>query len=265
MDDLEILPVMEDPERPQYREVNPNLLKPPFRIAIVGASKSGKSNYLMNYFRPSFYGGDKKRGIDPCFTKIIVFSPNLGMDSTTRHLRELCEEQDIHMHYSDSIVKGIIESQKMREGDPSRDRILIIADDLIAMGCQPQSLIFSSSTYLRHLDCSMIYITQTYKGHYSLPPMARNNIDGLIMFRCPSAQQTKSLCDDLCGTFGSKQNVNNLLSYATQKPYHFCFFDYRNLRAFHNHTEFMWSKYKADGSYNEEFDYNNIGSLEEAE
>ena len=46
-DDLTIYPVQDDPNRPQYRKVHDNLLKPPFRMAIVGASKSGKSNYLM--------------------------------------------------------------------------------------------------------------------------------------------------------------------------------------------------------------------------
>ena len=73
------------------------------------------------------------------------------------------------------------------------------------------------------------------------------------MFKCPSFQQINSLSEDLQGTFGSKDNVKNLLSYATQKPYHFCFFNYRDLNAWHNHTEFMWQKYDENGNYTPDF------------
>lgn len=251
MDSLEILPVLEDPDRPKYRDVHPDLLKPPFRMSIVGASKSGKSNYLMNLLRPSFYGGSEKKKIEPCFNKIIAFSPNLGLDSTTRALTDIAGEDNMHMTYDDSKIQRIMDSQ--REKGDIRDKILIIADDLIALGANPQALIFSSATYLRHLDCSIIYITQTYKGHYSLPPLVRNNLEALVMFKCPSAQQINSMCEDLMGTFGSKENVKNMLDYATQKPYSMCFYNYRDLKVYKNHTEFIWEKYDKNGNYSADF------------
>tara|TARA_R110002153_G_scaffold177912_1_gene331063 strand:+ start:627 stop:1424 length:798 start_codon:yes stop_codon:yes gene_type:complete len=250
--ELDVLPVMRDSERPQYRDTHENLLSPPFRVAIVGASKSGKSNLLMNYLRPCYYGGSKKQKIAPCFNKVIVFSPNLGMDSTTKSLKDLCAEGDIHMNYSDGYIRAIIDYQKMSEGNV-RDKILIIADDLIAMGCQPQSLIFSSATYLRHLDVSIFYLTQTYKGHYSLPPLVRNNLDGIVMFKCPSFQQINSFSEDLQGTFGSKDNVKKMLDYATRKPFHFSFFNYRDLEVWHNHTDKIWQKFDENNDYNPDF------------
>ena len=253
--ELDVLPVMKDPDRPQYRDTHENLLTPPFRVAVVGASKSGKSNLLMNYLRPCYYGGSKKQNIDPCFTKVIVFSPNLGMDSTTKSLNDLCAEGDIHMSYSDGYIRAIIDYQKMSDGS-ARDKILIIADDLIAMGCQPQSLIFSSATYLRHLDVSIYYLTQTYKGHYSLPPLVRNNLDGIVMFKCPSFQQINSFSEDLQGTFGSKENVKKMLDFGTKKPYHFSFFNYRDLNVWHNHTEKIWEKFDEQGNYNADFNGN---------
>ena len=159
------------------------------------------------------------------------------------------------MNYSDGYIQAIIDYQKMSDGQ-SRDKILIIADDLIAMGCQPQSLIFSSATYLRHLDVSIYYLTQTYKGHYSLPPLVRNNLDGIVMFKCPSFQQINSFSEDLQGTFGSKENVKKMLDYATKKPYHFAFFNYRDLNTWHNHTEKMWEKFDEHGNYNSDFSGN---------
>jgi len=252
-DDLTIYPVQLDADRPKYREVNENLLAPPWRIAIVGASKSGKSNYLMNYFRSRFFGGDEKAGVEPCFTKVHVFSPNLGLDSTTRHLREIAGEDNMYQTYSDQVIDNIIQYQKDM-GD-NRDRALIIADDLIALGCSPTARLFTSSTYLRHLDVSIVYLTQSYQSHNSLPPIVKNNLEGMVFFRNPSSKQTKAFCDDLQGTFGTAQNVKNILDYATQKPYHFAYFDYRNLRAFHNHTEFLWEKYSEDGSFNDDFNF----------
>ena len=95
-DDLKIYPVFEDPDRPDYREVHPNILKPPFRICLVGASKTGKSVLLMNYVaRSCYWGGNLEEGIDPLFEKLIVFSPNLGLDSSTRHLKKLAGSENI--------------------------------------------------------------------------------------------------------------------------------------------------------------------------
>lgn len=251
--ELKVIPVKQDPDKPVYRETHENILSPPFRMAFVGASKSGKSNLLMNYVaRCCYYGGDKKRKIKPCFNKIVVFSPNLGLDSTTRHLRELSGEDNIFTTYSDGYIANLIEGQKQQDGK-SRDKVLIIADDLLAMNVRPEALIFSSSSYLRHLDCSILYLTQTYQSKGSLPPVVRNNIDGLIMFKCPSYKQINNLCEDLQGTFGSKKNVNNLLTYATSQPYNFCFFDYRDLRVFHNHERMLWQKYDDNGNFNSEF------------
>jgi hypothetical protein len=242
-EELDILPVLEDPTRPKYRDVHPWLLKPAFRLAIVGASASGKSNYLMNLFRGKYYGGK-----DPCFNRIYCFSPNLGLDSTTRELKNMCGESNMYMHYKDSIIDGIIERQKMM--DEARDKVLIIADDLIALGCSPLAKIFTSSTYLRHLDCSIIYLTQTFSGHYSIPPVVKNNLEGCVMFRCPSNKQIENFCNDLQGTFGDKDSIRAMLEDTTKKPYHFGFFDYRNLRVFHNHQKEIWRKFNEHGDYN---------------
>ena len=259
--ELKVLPVMKDPSRPKYRETHPNLLKPPFRMAIIGSSKSGKSNYVVNLLRPCYYGGGKKKDgkkIDSCFDRIYIFSPNLGMDETTRCFRKLCKEQDIKQDYKDSYIQNIINYQKAHEG--SEDKVLIIADDLIALGAHPQAKIFTSASYLRHLNCSIIYISQTYKGHYSLPPVVRNNLCGCVMFRCPSAQQIKSFCDDMCGTFGSKENVQNLLAYATREPYHFAFFNYRDENVWKNNTDLLWEKYDENGQFSSEFNEKELWS-----
>jgi len=251
--ELDILPVMEDPERPQYREVHPNLIKPPFRMALIGSSKSGKSNLLMNYLRSDFYGGDKRRGIKSCFTRICVLSPNLGLDSTTRSLRKMCADGDIRTRYDDSFIYNLIESQKEKDVG-ERDRIFLIIDDLLGLGCGQNCLLFSSVSYMRHLDISCCFISQTLKGTNSLNPAVRNNLDQLVFFKCPSHHQVKALVEDMQGTFGSKRNVENLLYYSTQKPYHFCTFNCRDLKVYHNHTEFLWEKYDpVTGEYNDDF------------
>lgn len=249
--ELDIMPVKRDPTRPKYRECHENLLSPPFRISIIGSSRSGKSNYLMNYFRPSFYGGSAKSKVEPVFNRIYVFSPNLGLDSTTKAIKDLCDENDIYMSYNDGIIDNIIQRQKAL-GD-NRDRVLIVADDLLALNASPTAKIFTSSTYLRHLDCSIIYITQIYRGHNSLPTVVRNNIEGLIWFKSPSTHQIKSLCEDLQGTFGSSENIQSLVDYATKEPYQFCFFNYRELEVYKNHTDLLYKKFNDDGSYAEDF------------
>ena len=372
--DLEILPVLKDPSKPVYRQTHENILSPPFRLAVIGSSKSGKcldgngyvqtrmgykrlidmdigefintregfckitdiiengkksvvdvyfsnrrmitatidhkvdtqtglvrvgdltkehiiwasagtttivsvknlrkidtydltienkshtfyyqdisvsnSSYVVNLLRPCYYGGGK--GVKPCFDKIIVFSPNIGMDETTRCFKKLCKPEDIKQDYKDHYIDNIIASQKSKEGH--EEKILIIADDLPALGAINDARIFTSASYLRHLNVSIIYISQVYKGRIGgLSPLVRNNLDGMIMFRSPSQQQINAFCEDMAGTFGSKENVKNLLSYATREPYNFAFFDYRNLSVWKNHTEFLWEKYTADGKYSPDF------------
>ena len=109
-DELKIYPVFEDTDRPNYRETHENILAPPFRMCIVGASKTGKSVLLMNYVaRSCYWGGDKDKGIDPLFEKIIVFSPNLGLDSSTRHLKKLAGDENIYTDYHDHMIDEIIQ------------------------------------------------------------------------------------------------------------------------------------------------------------
>ncbi len=251
-EDLTIYPVQDDPNRPAYRDVHPNLLRPPLRLALVGSSRSGKSNYLVNLIaRSAYYGGDPKKGIEPVFDKIICFSPNLGLDSTTRCLKDICGEENMLTDYHDSYIDQIINHQK--EMGDERPKTLIIADDLLALGASPIARLFTSSSYMRHLDISIIYITQVYQGHYSLPPVVKNNLEGIVMFRCPSQRQVNCFCDDLSGTFGSKNNVKALLEYSTKKPYHFAFFNYSDLKVYHNHEEHLWDKYDANGNYAPDF------------
>ncbi len=250
--ELKVYPVFEDPDRPDYRPVHDNLLSAPFRICMVGASKSGKSVLLMNYVaRSCYWGGNLEEGIEPLFDKYIVFSPNLGLDSSTRHLRKIAGEENIHTSYNDSMIDEIIQSQK--NAGLEREKILIIADDLIALGCSPMSRIFTSTSYLRHLDCSIVFLTQTYQSHNTIPTIVKNNLEGMIWFRSPSSKQSKSFCADLSGTFGSDGNVKNLIDYATHKPFEFAFFNYRDMTVWRNHEELLWEKFDENGNYNAEF------------
>lgn len=258
--ELSVLPVMGDPDRPKYRPTHENILSPPFRLAVVGSSKSGKSNYVVNLLRPCYYGGGKMDGkkVEPCFNKIYVFSPNIGLDTTTRCFQKLCGEKDIKQDYKDSYIQNIINYQKAQS--PKEDKVLIIADDLPGLGAKPEAMIFTSASYLRHLNVSIIYISQVYKGKVGgLPPLVRNNIDALCMFRMPSEKQIKDFCEDMAGTFNSKNNVHNLLAYATKEPFQFAFFNYRDLNVWKNHTEHLWDKYTKDGQFAPDFDESRLG------
>lgn len=260
-DELKIYPVFEDPDRPNYRETHENILAPPFRMCIVGASKTGKSVLLMNYVaRSCYWGGDKDKGIEPLFEKIIVFSPNLGLDSSTRHLKKLAGDENIYTDYHDHMIDEIIQGQK--NAGLEREKILIIADDLIALGCSPMSRIFTATSYLRHLDCSIVFLTQTYQSHNTIPTIVKNNLEGMVWFKSPSSKQSKSFCQDLSGTFGTDVNVKNMIDYATLKPFEFAFFNYRDLTAWRNHEEKLWEKFDENGNYNSEFVPRNTGTKE---
>ena len=43
------------------------------------------------------------------------------------------------------------------------------------------------------------------------------------------------------------------MEYSTKKPYHFCFFNYADLKVYHNHDEHLWDKFDANGNYASDF------------
>ena len=246
-EDYKVLPLLKDPDEYDYIDVGENLLKPPFCMGIVGSRFVGKTNLLMTLMMRKFpyYLG--------CFSRIILISACLKFDSSTKALCSYIGDENCFEEYDDGIISALMEHQKQMPKH-MRESLCIILDDIPALNLPQNSLAYKISSYARHFNCSLIYINQVLRaGQNSLPPLVRNNLEGLCVFRNSNSKQIQNICEEL-GHFGSPHNIEAMYnSVVSGKPYQFLFLNSRNLKCYRNFEEEIWSMYDEDGNYNEEF------------
>lgn len=255
--DLTIYPVMADPDTETYREIPELLPQPPFTVACVGMRGSSKSTTLVNLVaRPyPFYGAATKVTKDerthPVFDQIYIISPSLGHDATTKCLLDIVPEENRFEKYDDSIVEQLIEFQKSQP--PPRQKILLIADDLLGMGISPTAAIYRLPSLCRHFQISTIFLTQMLRGHHALPPATRVNTEYFLLFKTANAKEIEKTAEEMA-MFGSPDNYKNLYYDAVmERPYEFLYLDCKKYKAYHNFGEELWSKYDESGQFSPDY------------
>ena len=249
--DYTINPILKDPEMQEYIPVGKNLLTPPFMYCICGTRFVGKSSVCLNMVLKKFpfYLG--------AFDRIILISPTLKHDSTSRELVKYISEENAFDYYDDSIISALIDHNKSLPKE-LREKILIIADDLPAMNVPMNSLLYTTIPCAgRHFGISAIFLTQIFRGNnVGLPPPTRNNIEGLLVFRNSNQKQLNNLFEEL-GHFGSVSNIEAMYNdIVAGKPYQFLYFDSRKLKVYKNFDEEIWSMYDDNGNFNTEYSKN---------
>ena len=247
--ELKMFPVRQDDEVYQVkRDIPEPLQKPPFVSIICGGKGSGKTSSLINELCRSNMLGEKK-GEEPVFEDIIVFSGTLGSDSTSRHL--IKKATMVSNTYDDDSLSNIVDYQRAK---PKKDRrhICIVADDIASMIKSRDSELYKLTSTHRHYLVSIYYLVQNWK---MLPPVARSNASNFHIYRIPSSKEQEKIFEDL-GFMGSKKMIKDLYDYATNKPYNFLFVDALKNEAWKwgsCEPEFLWKKYSDSGGYNEPF------------
>jgi len=123
--DLTILPVVpeenEMADKAQIHENLPNIYKGQL-IALVGGVRMGKGTLWNNMLHnPNFY--------EDLFSSVQVISPTVWNDSTSRFTAKKYKET-CYDKYDDSIIEGLIKSQKeKKEIDGADTSYALIVDD----------------------------------------------------------------------------------------------------------------------------------------
>jgi hypothetical protein len=247
-EDYQIYPILKDPEEQEYIPIGDRLLKPPFVYALIGTRMVGKTTLMMSLTMREypFYLG--------AFDRIILISPTLGVDTSTRELVNYIGEENTFDFYDDGIIDGIIAHNKNLP-KPMREKILVIGDDLPAMGIPMNAKIYTTlSCAGRHYGISTMLISQILRGNnIGLPPACRNNIEGYFIFRNSNQKQLNNIFEEL-GHFGSPSNIEAMYNDVVGgKPYQFLYLNSRNLTAHRNLDEEIWSMYDENGNYNQEY------------
>lgn len=180
---------------------------------IIGAVKTGKSTLLSNLFlNDNFYGQDT-------FDYVKIMSNTISNDITSRFLKEAYDVDD---YYSDDIVRGIIENQKMYE-KADQPKIAILADDLL--GSVPRSgLLWQLCSRYRHYNIRMLAISS--QNYRQISPVARQNCQNLIITSpFPNYKEMRKISEEFGDVVGGEKNFLAIYKHATPNRYDFLHLD----------------------------------------
>lgn len=221
-DYLKIVPFKTNKHGIEQRKLMKENVIPRHASAVLfnGRSGSGKSNLLVNLFRPQFYGRTKKD--DPksaYFDLVFLFSPTCHNDDLAKYL-ELPQKRMFDSNY-EKALKHIVETQRQlvnRLGVDKSPKVLIVFDDI-----QSQRKFMNSPYFTlcfiqnRHINISTWVCCQSFTR---LPRICRLQANNLFVF-AGSNSETDVLAEEFCPAHTSKKQFLELLKHATSKQYDF--------------------------------------------
>lgn len=213
MKDLTILKVKDAiTDSEIFRDLDPRLPMPPFRMLINAPSGSGKSNMIQNLlFNDNFYK-DK-------FSLTVYVSPTVYDDRTAQWMHKMDSDKLVltdRVEELDTIIENLIARQ--HEDEHKQDHILLILDDCIGL-IKRGSKINTFIMRCRHSRISVAMVTQMYRA---VDPKIRENSSCYIFYKNANDTEVRKIMDEIGGRF---ENFKAYYDYATSKPYHFLYID----------------------------------------
>ena len=240
-DDYNVYPLKQDVKEKCDREMPDIFPTGSFNALIVGSSQTGKTICATSMLcRENMYGCHKGKDY---FSNIIIISSTLGSDESIEPIK--AKATATYDFYDDSIVKDIVEFCRQHKEKGSKERTLILADDIISIVPQ-NSAINKGFSNCRHFNISTWAILQGVRG--TISPIARANTHFWVCYRLHSQRERQKLFEEL-SFLDSEKEVEAMYNYCTAQPYNFMSVNAKNLKVYHNFTEPLWSRYNEDGTY----------------
>jgi Cdc6-like AAA superfamily ATPase len=192
------------------------VFKHPFRLYIVGASGSGKSNLLLNLMsRTEFYKG--------YFDEVFVISPTANELDDSYAILDLPPERFFQPNVEVlSVIESIQKKNIEKKGIGNAPKILIILDDVISYRK------FTSSKQLlklfvmgRHYGISLCLLSQAY---HRILKSIRLNMSCMIYFK-GSLKESQTIFEDYCPPGYSKKECMEMIHSATRVKWSFLCID----------------------------------------
>ena len=192
----------------------------PFRMLIIGASGSGKTNILLHLT-------DKFHLID----KIYLYAKDTDEDKY-QYLINKGEQSGIKylndpyafIEYSND-MNDVLED--INNYNKNRDKkVLIIFDDMIADIMRSEkfkAIVKELFVRCRKLNISIVFITQSY---FRTPKDARLNSTHYTLMKIGNKKELKSIAEENSGHLDFKEFLK-IYNYCTNDPYSFMMVDAR--------------------------------------
>jgi hypothetical protein len=230
--DLKILQVKKMNKMNEYPNIKKPLPKPPFTLALIAPTKSGKSNLIVNLLKNSYFG------YDDVFEEIYYISPTVNLDDTLKAISEddeiikIDEEDDLK--FLDDILNDIVKNQKAKPKE-EREPILIVLDDCLDY-LKKSKRLDSLPSYSRHYNISIIITSQVYNA---LPTKLRKNASAYLIARIYNYKDLQNIEEEIGANF---HNFRENYDIATKDKYNFLFVDNREIELWHNFEKLLWAK-----------------------
>lgn len=202
---------------PQVPAANAGILpEHPFRMYIVGASGSGKTNFMINLLT-------NKHMYQNYFDTILVISPTARRLDASYSKLKLTDEHYFHPNIEVlQAIQDIQEEHVEKKGKNKSPKILLIIDDIVSYKrFLNSSELLRFAVMSRHWNVSMMIMSQAY---HRIPKSIRLQMTCIIYFK-GSNKEHDVLAEDFGAPGMSKRQFIDKICEATDTRYDFLFVD----------------------------------------
>ena len=223
----QVVPVVEEENTIDLPSIHPNMIQPFSLLLGIGAVRSGKSVLVNNILLRSREDGFLDA--QSYFDNTIIVSNTIGNDPTCRFLKKAFE---VHDHYEDGIITGIVEKQKSYGEKKKMPYISLILDDILGSNMKRNNEVSFLATRYRHHNIGLMGVfTQNFK---SVDTILRNNATDIIIFKQTNNKQLLQIAEEFSPFCGNIKNFLKIYSIATAGKYNFLYLKVQEGKALRN-------------------------------
>lgn len=200
------------------------LFKPPFTCSVNGSIGSGKTSWAYSMLNKHYA---------KYFDEVIIYC---GTKDSVQFWEKLPHKNVAVLHEwnpkeFDEYIRQLESDQEKRKEDNKRMlNVCILFDDMASEGLQKHiggrhSPLEKLMLVCRHLNCSIIILTQDYKICQN--PAMRNNSMYTILYRV-QRNDIEKIAKNHCGELTPEQFIKMYYSVIDSSPYQYLLIDYKD-------------------------------------
>ena len=183
-------------------------------LLLVSPVRTGKSVLINNLLlNDEFYDAQER------FDSTTIISNTIANDVTSRFLLKAFETHD---SYNDSIIDGIVNSQKKYEKE-DQPEIAVVLDDCLG-SIKREARINHLCSRFRHYNIKLLVISS--QNFRMCSPIIRQNATNVIIGSpFPNAKELGKVAEEYGDSFGGAKNWMKIYKLATPEKYCFLHMD----------------------------------------
>lgn len=192
---------------------------------LVSPVRTGKSTLISNMLlNDQFYDAQER------FDQTTIISNTIANDITSRFLRKAFDTFD---QYNDSIIDGIVDTQKSYDKE-DQPEIAVVLDDCLGSIRREARINHLASRY-RHFNIKLLIISS--QNFRMCSPIIRQNATNVIVGSpFPNQKELGKMAEEYGDNFGGEKKWLEIYKAATPNRYDFLHMDFQSNppKAFHN-------------------------------